>query len=82
MKRTDLEILDFRSGLVDVERPNDDEVRLTGKVPKWNGDFLLDVLAHNLNVIFQLSRNGNDGSSLGDGAFNEPEINHRNGIDA
>ena len=46
-------------------------MRLGGEVPQWDGDLFLYVLAHHLDVVLQLRRDGNDRCALGDGAFDE-----------
>ena len=48
-----LEVVHLRAGLVDVERADDDEVRLRREVPHRNGDLLLDVLAHHLDRVLE-----------------------------
>lgn len=46
-------------------------MRLRGEVSQWDRDLLLDVLAHHLDVVLQLSRDGDDRRALGDSAFDE-----------
>ena len=41
-----------------------DEPRLGGEISDGNRDGLCDVLTHDLNVVLELSRYGNDGSSF------------------
>ena len=46
-------------------------MRLGGEVPQRDRDLFLYVLAHHLDVVLQLRRDGNDRCALGDGAFDE-----------
>ena len=70
---TTLQILHLSSGLVDIERTNNDELRGSGKVANGNGDLGDDVLDESVDVVPQLSRNGDDGCRVGHGALDEIE---------
>ena len=68
-----LEIADLGAGLVHVERADDDQARVGGKVARWDGDALADVLDHRVDVVLELGRYGHDGRRVGHGALDERE---------
>jgi hypothetical protein len=48
-------------------------MRFGGEVSQRNRNLLLDVLAHNLDVVLQLGRDGNNRRAFSDGALDETE---------
>ena len=62
------ELVDFGTGLVDVEGADDDETGRGGEVAYRDRDLFDDVFVHSVDVVFELSRDGDDGGGLGDGA--------------
>lgn len=64
---TTLEVINLRSRLVDVKRPNDDHPRSRREVARWDGDLGADVLIDGIDVVLQLRRDGDDGRLASDG---------------
>lgn len=65
------EVVDLAAGFVDVERPDDDEPRFGGEISYRYRDFLRYVLAEHFDVVFQLSGNRYDRSSLRNSTLHE-----------
>lgn len=61
------------SRLVDIERPNDDELGARLEVTNRNRDLGDDVLDERVDVVPQLSRDGDDGRRVGHGALDKGE---------
>jgi hypothetical protein len=68
---TTLEVVDLGSGLVDVERPNDDHPRRRGEVSRRDRDLGADVLVDGVDVVLELSGDRDDGGPLGDSGCKE-----------
>mmetsp|Transcript_11967 Transcript_11967/g.26986 ORF Transcript_11967/g.26986 Transcript_11967/m.26986 type:complete len:692 (+) Transcript_11967:117-2192(+) len=68
---TTLEVAHVLSGTVDVEGPDDDQLRNGGKITDREGDFAYDVLANDVDVVLENRRDGNDGSRIGNGPGNK-----------
>ena len=70
------EIVDLATGLVDVERSDDDKTGWLQEIAHWDGNLLDDVLAHCLDVVLQLSGNWDDWLALGNSTCNQSERQH------
>ena len=57
---TTLELIDFGTGLVDVERTNDNKFGVGSEVTDGNGDSLDDVFVNSVDVVFQLGGDRNN----------------------
>ena len=68
-----LEVLHLRSGLVDVERANDDQFRARLEVADGDGDLVDDVLDEGVDVVPQLGRDRDDRRRVGDSALDKGE---------
>lgn len=68
---TALELLDLRTGLVDVEGPDDDHVGMGGEVADGDGDVGDDVLVDGIDVVLELGGDGDDGGAVGHGTPDE-----------
>ena len=56
-----LELVDLRTRLVHVEGTDDDQAGVGSEVAHGDGDTLDDVLIHGVDVVFELSGDGDDG---------------------
>ena len=76
-----LQLVRLLAGLVHVEGTDDDHVRRACVVANGNGNSLHDVLANDVDIVFQLRRDRNDGRLLRHRAGNEVadrvELDHR-----
>lgn len=70
---TALEFVHLGTGLVDIERPNHNQLGRGGKVAHGDRDLGHDVLDEGINVVPQLGRNRNDRSPVRDGSLDELE---------
>ena len=52
-----VKLIDFGTGLVDVERTNDNKFGVGSEVTDGNGDSLDDVFVNSVDVVFQLGGN-------------------------
>src|SRR5690606_12210918 len=68
---TTLQVIDFGTGLVDVERTNDNHVRSGGKVSDGEGNALDNLLIDGANIVLELRGNGDDGAAVGHGTTDE-----------
>jgi hypothetical protein len=66
---TSLQLVHSRTGLVDVERSNHDQPRVGLKVVLGNGDLGANVFVDGVDIVFQLSRDGDDGCVSGDSGW-------------
>mmetsp|Transcript_236 Transcript_236/g.920 ORF Transcript_236/g.920 Transcript_236/m.920 type:complete len:280 (+) Transcript_236:142-981(+) len=66
-----LDVVHLRAGLVHVEAPDDDHVARRDEVALRHRDLPADVLAHHVDVVLELRRDGNHGSSVRDRALDE-----------
>ena len=57
---TTLELIDFGTRLVDVERTNDNKFGVGSEVTDGNGNPLYDVFVDSVNVVFQLGGDGDN----------------------
>lgn len=60
------ELVDFSTGLVDVEGTDNDEAGVGGEVADGNGDALYDVFVDGVDVVLQLRGDRDDGRVFGD----------------
>ena len=58
---TALELFDLRTGLVDVERTNDNKLRVGREVTNGDGDALDNVFVYGIDVVFELGGYRDDG---------------------
>lgn len=65
-RNSTLELLNLATRLVNVKRPNDNHPRRTRKVSDGDGDLGAEVLGDGVDVVLELSRDGDDRSLLGD----------------
>lgn len=68
---TALELLNLGTGLVDVERTDDDHVRVVLEVAHGDGDLGDERLVDGVDVELELSGNGDDGRVVGNGSADE-----------
>ena len=59
------------AGFVDVEGADDDHVGGRREVTLGHRNLLADVLAHHVDVVLELRRDGNHGRAVRDGSLNE-----------
>ena len=64
---TSLQLVNRRTRLVDIEGSNDDQSRVGFKVVLRNRDLGTDVLVDGVDVVLQLSRDGDNGCVSGNG---------------
>lgn len=70
---TTLQIRDLRTRFVDVETSNDDQFRRSGEISNRNWDLRHDVFYEGVDVVTELSGDGDNGSGIGDGSFDKCE---------
>lgn len=70
---TTLEIVDFSTGLVDVEGTDDDHAGLHGEVSDGHGDGVDNGVKDGIDVDLELGRDGDDRGPLGNGSADELE---------
>ncbi|KAI6772529.1 hypothetical protein HG530_003487 [Fusarium avenaceum] len=58
---TTLEVVDLRTRFVDIERSNDDHVRVNAEISGRDGDGVDNGLVDGIDVELELSRDGDDG---------------------
>ena len=68
---TTLELLDLGTGLVDIERTDDNHVRVVLEVAHGNGNLGDERLVDGIDVELELGGDGDDGRVVGDGAADE-----------
>lgn len=68
---TSLEVVNFGTGLVDVEGSNDDHVGVLGEVTRGHGDGVDDGLVDSVDVELELGRDGDNGRLSGNGTSDE-----------
>ena len=59
------------AGFVDVEGADDNHVRGRSEVTLGHRNLLADVLAHHVDVVLELRRDGNHGRAVRDGSLNK-----------
>lgn len=70
---TTLKLLNLGTGLVDVERPNDDHVGVHGEISRRDGDGIDDSVVDGVDVELELGRNGDNRRLASDCASDELE---------
>lgn len=66
-----LQVIDLRARFVDVEGTDDDHVRRGAEVADGDGDLVDDALVDGVDIVLELSGDGDDGRFVGDGAPDE-----------
>ena len=68
---TTLQLINLRTGLVHIEGPDDHHVRRGGEITERNGDVRDQVFVNGIDVVLQLSRDGDDRRTVGHSTTDE-----------